>query len=246
MKKSLISRPFPRRDFLKFGSFAILGAAASTVAPRSLFAAAAAEAAANSPLLGIGYASSVPTAGSAGLGDAGRLMMGDSLFAVRGARIVIGPAGGPISENGNAIGHSLDFLYPVYSFAPGEYPSFRAWSYAARTPADYTSPRVRFNMPVTSEGLQMSVRRFEPAAVAARGRVVNRGASAVEESTVVLSLGSTSGTPKLQPGVYVIALREKSSDTIDDWSRYSISRDGGNVVVNDAPFRYVAMTVDYA
>jgi hypothetical protein len=69
--------------------------------------------------------------------------------------------------------------------------------------------------------------------------------TAKTESILTLGLLSDSN-PKLQAGVYVIALRESATDVAPNWNDLELVRRGNLYVVPNAPFSYAILSFDYA
>src|SRR5258706_9023479 len=85
MKAKGVSVGIPRREFLRISSAAALGVAVAAMSERSLFAA---ESSGIIPLMGVGYAPSLPAAGfSISLIDASSILSPDPHFISSGARI---------------------------------------------------------------------------------------------------------------------------------------------------------------
>lgn len=221
---SFLGRPLPRRDFLKIGSAAVLGAAATALAPGALLIPLERH---DAPLLGVGFAAAPPSENgtSVRLGDARRIVFGDSRFESTGVRVALGPSAGHVPSE---VGNSLDVIYPSES-------RFHAWSHMPH----YVSPGVNAAVPLAGDRLQFAVGRSRPPA--------QKGAPRVgEESLLTLTTGSSSGVPKLKKGVYVIAFREKEGQKVD-WSRCALARNSdGRLHVTGASFAHAILSVDYA
>jgi hypothetical protein len=217
-------RLLPRRDFLKISSAAVIGAAATALTPGALLIPLERS---DAPLLGIGWAAAPPTenAASVRLGDARRLVFGDSRFAANRVRLAIAPSAGHVVSD---VGNALEVIYPSES-------RYHAWS----TMPHYVSPGVNLTVPMAGNRLQFAVGRSRPSA--------DKGAPRVnEESILTLTTGSSSGVAKLKKGVYVIAFREKEGQKVD-WSRCALARNSdGRLLVTGASFAHAIMTVDYA
>ncbi len=247
MKASVVSKPLGRREFLRISSTAVVGIAATgLINPKSLFAATT-SGSAFQPLLSIGYAPAVPWNGnSAPLRSADSNLTPDPYFITRGARVaVLGSNRSPNQKNAPGSLY-LDAIFPANSGAASEDSRFGFWSVAGHSVRDSFSNRVSFQVPVlATTGLAFLARYKRPALVSAP---LSNEPPPLEQDNVpfTLSLGGVPG-PKLQGGVYVVALREAGGDSssIPDWERLRIINNGGNVVVADATFTYVVMTVDY-
>lgn len=217
-------RPLPRRDFLKISSAAVLGAAASAFTPGVLLIPFERS---DAPLLGVGWAAAPPAenAASVRLGDARRLVFGESKFSSKGVRLAIGPSAGHVVS---PVGNALEVIYPSQS-------RYHAWSAMPH----YVSPGVNLTVPMSGDRLQLAVGRSRPS--------TEKGAPRVnEESILTLTTGSSSGVAKLKKGVYVIAFREKEGQKVD-WSRCALTRNSdGRLHVTGASFAHTIVTVDYA
>lgn len=230
-------KKLPRREFLKIGSLAIVGTAASGLfRPERLFAAAADAAVV--PLLSVGYVPQAPDEEhpAARLGYASELLMGDTAFLSRGARVTLGSFERHSKTRSQApAGVEIDAIYPANGYAPDKFPRFRAWMAINKDGNELGAPGARFTMPVTSTaGVQFVVGR--------PGSEANENAAAL----LRLSTGVESGTLKLQRGLYVIAFRESGSDSAPNWGAYRLVWNKGALSIPNASFSYVIMTIDYA
>jgi len=229
------ARKVARREFLKTGSAAAIGLSAVAVAPQSLFAAAIGDRAFR-PLLSVGYAASVPEAGeSVRLSAADKALMGDPAFISRGARVTVRSFARASRYQGNAGGAAVDVIHPVIGYAPEKYPRFHAWAYSTdKNGLDNVSGSIGFTVPVTAtQGLQFVVRAHD-------------GDETTTGTQLALTLGTAFGALKLQRGVYVVAFRESTSDSLPPWSAHSVSLKNGQLVVDTQAFSYAVLTIDYA
>lgn len=231
------SRKVARREFLKTGSAAALGLTVFAVSPGRIFASEP-DGRGMAPLLGVGYASSVPEPGGAvRLIPADYALAGDPTFISRGARVAIRSSSRAVREHRQRGGVAIDVTHPAFGYAPEKYPRFRAWSYLKdENDVDNVAGPIAFTVPVTAtQGLQLVVRRVS----------INPDEPA-SEAPLSLTLGSASGEMKLQRGLYVVAFREGPGDSIPSWSSHSVSSEGGQLVVNTTMFSYAVLTVDFA
>jgi hypothetical protein len=246
MNTRAVSRPLARREFLRIGTTAVIGIAATGLLnPKSLFAITTGGAAFQ-PLLSIGYAPAVPWNGnSAPLRSADSNLTPDPYFITRGARVAVLGSGRSPNQTNAPGSLYLDAIFPANSGAASESSRFGFWSVAGHPVRDSFSNRVSFQVPVlATTGLSFLARYKRPALVSAP---LSNEPPPLEPDNVLftLSLGGVPG-PKLQGGVYVVALRETADDSSSpDWERLRIINNGGNVVVVNATFTYVVMTVDY-
>ena len=67
--------------------------------------------------------------------------------------------------------------------------------------------------------------------------------STIQQSRVSLSLSSGAG-PKLQRGVYVIALRESAADKAPNWSWYTVENSNGHFSIANLGVSHVILTID--
>jgi len=205
-----------RRDFLKTGSAVVAGAALAGLLPERLFAANA-----DAAVLSVGFAELPAVGESARLGAAERVLAGDPAFISRGARVGVGSYRRAAKYDGRPGKQALAAIFPAFGYEPARYPRFNAWSFPG-------AAAVRFTMPVTAaDGLQLAVRD-------------------ANESRLALTLASRSDALKLARGVYVIALRESSSDAVPSWSGLTLRRTADGFVVDTAAFSYIVVSVDYA
>ena len=231
----MFSRKVDRREFLTTGSAAAIGLTAIALSPQSLLAA---PKRAIDPLLGVGYAPSLPTTGnSVRLTAAGEALAGDPTFISRGARVTVSSFKRATRYQGVAGGTAIDVIHPAIGFAPAKYPRFRAWSYATDSnQVDNVGSAIAFGTPVTAtEGLQFIVRR-----------VAATKEEPATETPLALTLGSSSGAMKLQRGIYVVAFRESADDSAPSWGAHSLSSREGHFVVDTTAFSYAVLTIDYA
>jgi len=235
-----------RRDFLRLSSVAIAGAATTAFADDAIRGVTSAFVSQPLPLLGIGYCDS-SSASPHRVIAAERLASGDSSLGdtvrlrVAGFRRAEEHAGKPLS-----IG--LNVHYPDASFF--------AWSSASRGRALNVSSPVAVNVPLSDDGLTLSIDALitQPAIMRTfTKRILNREPSTSEKSVASLGFGSSRDQAKLRSGTYIIAIRESNRDAAPDWSalRYVSSADGvGSVHVagflgtQPAPFSYVIITTD--
>jgi hypothetical protein len=238
-----VSKPIPRREFLRISSSAALGIAASgLIDPMSLFAATP-----NLPLLSIGYASAIPTAGrQAPLAAAATaILSGDPSFLRRSARVkVAGFARGAkhVTDPG---GVELDAIYPVLSYRPENYPRFMAWSFNGPAADSANGGPIVFNVPVTAtDGLQFLVHRLKPNSKPTDVKKPN-APDAAEQNRVQLAVNS-GGDAKLARGAYVFAFREGGDDTAPNWPRLAVANNDGFLTVPGIGLSYAVLTVDYA
>jgi len=230
------SRKVARRDFLKTGSAAAVGLTAVALTPRSLFAAPPESDLV--PLLGVGYAASIPEPGqSVRLMSAGQALAGDPSFISRGARVTIHSFARATGREGKPGGAAIDVVHPAIGYAPDKYPRFRAWSYVTDgSRIDNVSGAIAFTVPVTAtQGLQFKIRS-----------VSTQSNGAANEVLLALGLSSESGALKLQRGLYVFAFREEKRDAVPSWSGLSVSARGGEYSIDTKAFSHAVVTIDYA
>jgi hypothetical protein len=215
-----------RRDFLKAGSIAAVGIAFAGLVPERLFAAGA-----DGAVLSIGFAQLPAEGASVRLAAAELSLSGDPTFISRGARVTVSSYHRAAKYDGKAGGHSLAAIFPALGYDPARYPRFNAWSFSGQGATDSGRRTVRFKVPVTAtQGLQLAV--------------LQEGAKA--ETILALTFGSRSDVLKLQPGVYVIALRESPSESLPNWGAQTLRTVGGELAVDTTAFSYIVVTVDYA
>ena len=231
----MFTRKVNRREFLTTGSAAAIGLTAIALSPQSVLAA---PKGAIDPLLGVGYAPSLPTVGeSIHLSAAGEALAGDPAFIRRGARVAVSAFKRAARYQGVLGGTAIDVIHPAIGFARPKYPRFRAWSYSTDSNhVDNVGSGITFGTPVTAtEGLQFIVRR-----------VTATKEEPATETPLALTLGSASGTMKLQRGVYVVAFRESADDSAPSWNARLLSSREGQFVVDTTAFSYAVLTIDYA
>src|ERR1051325_3071309 len=125
--KSLFTVPIPRRQFLKAGSAAAIGIAASGLLnPGSLFAAGELP----MPLLGVGFTADEIGENSVRLTDARYALSGDPTFISRGARLTIGSFTAARTRSNRSLpGATIEALFPVLGKTADQTSRFHAWSY---------------------------------------------------------------------------------------------------------------------
>ena len=245
MKANGVSQPLARREFLRISSTAVIGIADSGfLNPKALLAAATASSAFQ-PLLSIGFAPSLPEVGSSVvLGSADSLLMPDPLFISRGARVTVHGSGRAPKQKNAPGSLFLDAVFPAKSGAAADDRRFRFWSMSGRNDSDSFSGNVSFNVPVlATTGLSFLARYKRPA-------IVTEAASNTpppleqDNAPFTLSLGGVAG-PKLQRGVYVVALRESADESSPNWSRLRVANNNGSIGLSGASFAYVILEVAY-
>ena len=237
-----LSRPIPRREFLRISSTAVVGiAATSLVESTRLFATTTSV---SQPLLSIGFASHIPAPGaSSRLGFASGLLTSDPAFLARGARVTIAGFGRSAKHLDDPAGIQFNAVFPVLSRTPNNYPRFAAWSYAGRGDTAMEAGPVSFTMPVTAaNGLQFLVNRIRP--TGQRPADPTKPPALGPEQSLA-SLAINSGDVKLQRGVYVFAFREGGDDTAPQWSSYSVANRTGFLTVPNLALSYAVVTIDY-
>ena len=190
------------------------------------------------PLISIGFAPALPANGSfVRLSGADSLYLPDPSFLSRGGRVtVVGSARGAAhkSETG---GVGVDVVMPTLGRAPAR---FRFWG-AAETG---TSGNLSFTVPVVAtSGINFVARRMKQSTK--KDELSPTAPADLDPTPFTLSLGSAAG-PKLQRGIYVVALRESASETLSDWSAFSIVANQGAYSVAGAGFAWVILKIDYA
>jgi hypothetical protein len=232
----------PRREFLRMGSVAVLGVAVASVSERSLFAASSESGIV--PLMGVGYAPSLPQPGySIPLANANAILSPDPRFISSGASIsVVGAkrAAGHLNALG---GVAVDALFAVSHRRPDDPLRFNFFSINGRADNDTVSGPVTFTIQVPSTGgVSFIVRRMRPTVQQASTEPPPLES---EATPLTLSLGNVAG-PKLARGVYVMAFREEDADSMRDWSRMAIERGDDGYAISGATFSYLILNVDYA
>lgn len=223
-----ISSHMDRRRFL---TTAAVGAAAFALTQNDVLAASSSF----NPLMSIGFAPELPANGKfVRLADAASLYLPDPTFISRGARIsvVASARGARHTDDG---GVAVDAAMPAYGN-----PRFRFWSAAGNS----VSGNFGFTVPVPStSGINLVARRVRQ--TTKKEETSPTPPADFDPTPFTLSLGGVAG-PKLQRGVYVVALRESAGETITDWSRFSIVANHEAYGVDGADFAWVMLKVDYA
>jgi hypothetical protein len=223
-----------RRDFIKLGSVAV-GALAGAGYPVLAFGVGRAS------QIAAGFATSEPQENElVWLTGAARLLSGDPAFIGRDARVTIRSSTRAAAQNSKPGAAAIDVVFPVLGYQPEAYPSYRAWSWRNDANMGEASAPVSFRVPIdATNGLHLTFRRLELGA--AEG---GDGSTATAPDDVLrLGLDSVSSSPKLQRGLYVVAYGDR---IVSNWSAVAITRRNGEIVVPDAKFSYVVLSIDYA
>jgi hypothetical protein len=244
MKSKNVANGIPRREFLRISSVAAIGVAVAAISERKAFAAASDSGIV--PLMGVGYAPSLPLTGySIPLASADSILSPDPRFISSGAHIsVVGSrrAAGHANTPG---GIGVDALFATNHRQPGDPSHFTFFSISGRSDADSVSGPISFTMPVlATTGVGLLVRRQRPALKEVAAASVPPSIES-EVSPITLSLGNVAG-PKLTRGVYAFAFREEESDSMSNWGRLSIVPTEGGYMIPGATFSYLLLHVDYA
>ena len=240
--KTNVATGIPRREFIRLGSFAVLGAAVLSKAETNLLGATSESGIV--PLMGVGYAPSLPLLGySSPLASANSILSPDPRFISSGARVsVIG--GARAASHANAAGGiGVDALFAVSHRRPDDPLRFSFFSINGRADHDDVTGPISFMIQVPATGgVPFVVRRVRPTILK---ESTEQPALEPEVAPLTLSLGNVAG-PKLARGVYVLAFREEDSDRMSDWSRMAIARVDAGYVISGATFSYLILNVDYA
>jgi hypothetical protein len=240
-----------RRDFLMFGSAAVLGAAATSVtAAATLRVVAAPEAGA---VLSVGFSEhTAPVAADdehvlSSVIPAESLRVSDGSFRHSGVRVLVHGFSAP--RPAAPVSVRLSTFAPVGETAV----PFLAWAHSASA----SSPRISFLASLDENGtLPVAIERCEPVtrwnrmfAVAEPANTLPDLASLERSGNVCRLSSGDRGDVRLRPGTYFIALRRTASDRRPDWSSIAIDATAadfsGALRRNGAPvdFEYVAVTV---
>ena len=233
MSMSPLSARMDRRRFLTTGCKAAAGVTALALTQKSLFAASSGSS--FTPLMSIGFANALPANGTTmRLADAASIYVPDPTFISRGARVSV-VASARAAKRTNDDGVAVDASMPAYGN-----PRFRFWSAGG----DSVNGNLGFTVPVpATSGINLVARRVKRTTT--KDDTATAPPADVDPVPFTLSLGGVAG-PKLQRGIYVIALRQNAGDTITDWSRFSIAASNGAYSVDGAGFAWVMLKIDYA
>jgi len=215
-----------RRRFLTTAAIGVTGFALNH---KNVLAAAATG---FSPLISIGFAPALPPNGtSVRLGDAASILMPDPTFLSHGARVTVAGSARAAKHASDPGGVAVDAVLAK---------RFRFWSVADNG----RSGNLSFVVPVVAtSGINFVARRMKQ--TTKKDETSASAPADVDPAPFTLSLGSAAG-PKLQRGVYVVALRESATETIGDWSALSIVADRGAYSVAGAAVAWVILAIDYA
>ena len=214
-----------RRSFISTTALGITGIALSH---KTAFAAATGF----SPLISIGFAPALPANGtSVRLADAMSILVPDPTFISRGALVTVAGSARAAKHAGDPGGVAVDAVMSK---------RFSFWAAADNG----TSSNLAFAAPViATSGIDLVARRMKQ--TTKKEETSSTPPADVDPVPFTLSLGSAAG-PKLQRGVYVVALRESPSETVADWSAYSIVASNGAYSIANAGFAWVLLKIDYA
>jgi hypothetical protein len=230
-----LSGEIGRRQFLRVSTAAAIGVAAGALTPRTAFAAPT-----TLRILGVGYAPSLPSAGSSvSLSDAMSILTPDPTFISRAARLsVVGGARAAQHPNDDG-GLALDAYFPILSRDQAHFPRFSFW-YAV---GDDTGSPISFRIPVrATTGIALVAHRLRKS----NGESLKSAPPLdPENDPLTLSLGAVAG-PKLQRGVYAIAFREDGNDNITSWNRFSIAKQSGVYKLVGPDVTNVLLSIAYA
>jgi hypothetical protein len=242
MKAKTVSAGIPRREFLRISSAAAMGLAVVAAGEGKLFAATSSGLV---PLMGVGYAPSLPATGfSIPLADAASILSPDPRFISTGARIAVVSSKRAASHNNVPGGIAVDALFPVSHRQESDPLRFRFFSMAGRPDQDSISGPLSYTVQVPStSGVSLVVRHRNP--VATTAPLTAPPALESEITPLTLSLGNVAG-PKLTRGVYILAFREDNGDSMSNWSRLTLAQSEGGYYVSGATFSYLILNVDYA
>jgi hypothetical protein len=217
-------------DRRRFLSTTAAGLTALTFTNKYVFAAGSGSS--FSPLISIGFAPALPANGSSiRLADAASLYLPDPTFISRDARVAVAGSARAAKHAADPGGVAVDAVMSK---------RFRFWSAADNG----TSGNLSFAVPVVAtSGINFVARRMKQ--TTKKDETSTTVPADVDPALFTLSLGSAAG-PKLQRGVYVVALRESAGETVADWTRYSIAANAGTFSIPGADFAWVILNVDYA
>lgn len=237
MKSRGVQGAMPRREFLRMSATAAVGLAASgLITPQRMFAATVD----GLPLLSVGFAGAFPEPQTrVQLSDASSILSSDPSFLARRAHVTV--LGYGRSEKTDMPNSAIELaaIYPALSRNPEQYPRFTAWQFQTNGATKSEGGCIQFTMPVTTDGLQFDVREMPKRNE--KGEVLGTPRT----SRLAFGLGSESAI-KLQRGVYVIAFRESSSDSVPSWSRFSVQNENGFLTVPQLGVTYAVIRIDYA
>jgi hypothetical protein len=242
MSNQVVSNGIPRREFLRISSAAAMGLAVVALGERNLFAA---DSSGNVPLMDVGYAPSLPSAGySVALASANSILSPDPRFISSGARIAVVGANRAARHANAPGGIAVDALFSVSHRRPDDPLRFNFFSVNGRPDHDAVSGPVAFTVQVPSTtGVSLAVRRSRP--TTSQTTTDALPPLEPESSPLTLSLGNVAG-PKLARGVYVLAFREDEGDSMADWRRMAIAPAESGYAISGATFSYLILNVDYA
>jgi len=176
---------------------------------------------------------------SAYLRPANDLSSGDPAFLSRRLSITVSNFSRREKFRGTGSGYEVDAIFPANSYTPEKYPRFRSWLTIDKGDGNSSAAGAHFTMPVTStEGAQLIVRRLNGDA--------NANNQPVEQSLLRFSTGVESDSIKLQPGIYVLALREEGRESAPRWETLRLVNANTGLSIPNANFSYLLVTVNYA
>ena len=242
MRAKTVSAGIPRREFLRISSAAAMGLAVVAVGEGKLFAATSSGLV---PLMGVGYAPSLPATGfSVPLADADSILSPAPRFISTGARVAVVGAKRAASRKNAPGGIAVDALFPVLHRQDSDPLRFRFFSIAGRPDQDSIRGPLSYTVQVPStSGVSLVVRHRR----AVTETAVSTAPPPLESeiTPLTLSLGNVAG-PKLTRGVYVLAFREDDGDSMStNWNRFTLVPNEDGYYVSGATFSYLILNVDY-
>jgi len=217
-----------RRDFVRLGSFAVAGLAATGLADDAVRGVAGAFYPPALPLLSIGYwnGSFDDPASNERIVAADSLSSGDSRFTAAGARLRLAGFWRAEHHRAQPLSININVHYPVAG-SDSQKVAFMAWTCVSRRGGVAISNPLAIDVPLGAErALELSVRATgrEGSLRKLTRRIIGTAqadnAQPVEQSVARLSIAEGS---RLRRGVYFLAVRESENDRIPNWGAIRVT-----------------------
>lgn len=245
----------PRREFLRLGSAAAVGLAAT-----GLSADIAAGITVPMPLLSAGFCSEMPE--EIGSGDACRVVAADRLraaerhLAATGARITVHQFRRAAAHRDLPLELSLRAYYPSFDPATGAKTPVIAWVWRGSAHRQFSSNRTAFTVPVDAgDALHLGIDRTIETAprISILRRMSGALATRRDERAEIAAFaprGGADGLP-LRRGTWLLAIRESDADAAPSWSSLHLARSGNDFALRtfgggEPAFSYLIISIDAA
>ena len=242
----------PRREFLRLGSTAAVGVAATSLSGGSITA--------PMPLLSIGFCEQ--TLDEIAAGDARcvvaaqRLGSADRQLAANGVMVTVHGFQRAAAHDAQPLAISLRAYYPSVDPATGAKTPFIAWVWGGNARHHIASNRTAFTVPVANgDALHLGIDRTIE--VAAQSTILRRltgvGAKRRDDRAEIAAFAPRGGSDALplRRGTWFLAVRESDGDAAPSWSSLHAIRAGNELILRDIAggepnFSYLVISTDAA